>query len=142
VAWTTGVYAVVHFLRGEKQVGGVHLASGFERLAGALAPLADAGILPAVVGFVLLGLILAYARLRSGALYLPIGLHIGWVLAVRVGRVVMDFPRPRDEGLFWGLRHPPVVSGVAGWAALALTFLALALVLRRRRAHGVAAGPG
>jgi len=132
IAWTTGVYAVVHFLRGGRHVGEVTLASGFERLVSAFAPLADPGILPALVGFVILGLLLAYARLRSGALYLPIGLHIGWVLSLRVGRVVMEVPW--REGLLWGRRRPPLVSGVAGWGALVGSFVVIYGVLRSRQA--------
>lgn len=131
VAWVTGVYAVVHFMRGGKQVGPVTLTSGFERVASAVAPLADPVILPGLVGFVLLGLVLAYARLRSGALYLPIGLHIGWVLIARVGRVVADFPR--QPGLLWGERRPPIVSGVAGWLAIGVTAAVVAVLLRARR---------
>ena len=130
VIWTTAVYAVVHFLRGGKQAGDVGMLSGVERLASAFAPLADPGILPGLVGFVLLGLVLAYARLRTGALYLAIGLHIGWVLTLRAGRVIMDFPLV--PGLLWGERRPPLVSGVAGWAAIGTTFVALAWMLRRR----------
>jgi len=130
VLWTTAIYAIVHFLRGGKQAGDVGLWSGFERLASAFAPLADPGILPGLAGFVLLGLVLAYARLRSGALYLAIGLHIGWVFTLRAGRVIMDFPL--EPGLLWGESRPPVLSGIAGWAAIAATFLALAWMLRRR----------
>jgi membrane protease YdiL (CAAX protease family) len=132
VAWTTGVYAVVHFLRGGRQIGEVTMLSGFERVASAFAPLADPGVVPGLVGFVVLGLVLAHARLRSGALYLPIGLHSGWVFVVRVGRVAMDLPRRRRQGLLWGLPRPPIVSGVAGWVALAATGLVVHLVLRSR----------
>jgi membrane protease YdiL (CAAX protease family) len=129
VGWVTVVYAVVHFLRGGKQVGPVTLGSGFERVASAVAPLGDPTIVPGLVGFVLLGLVLAYARLQSGALYLPMGLHIGWVMVARVGRVVADFPR--RPGLLWGQRRPPIVSGVAGWIAIGATLALLALWLRR-----------
>jgi membrane protease YdiL (CAAX protease family) len=134
IAWTTGVYAVVHFLRGGRQVGQVTLTSGFERLASAFAPLADPEILPALVGFVILGLLLAHARLRSGALYLPLGLHIGWVFTIRVGRIVMDFPR--EPGLLWGRARPPLVSGALGWCALVGSFLALHVALRSRPRPG------
>jgi membrane protease YdiL (CAAX protease family) len=133
IAWTTGVYAVVHFLRGGRQIGEVTVMSGFERVATAFAPLADPGIVPGLIGFVVLGLVLAHARLRSGALYLPIGLHIGWVLVVRTGRVVMDLPRRRRQGLLWGWARPPIVSGVAGWVALAATGVVVHLLLRDRR---------
>jgi hypothetical protein len=138
VAWTTAVYAVVHFLRGGKQVGEVTLASGFERLASAFAPLASTEIAPGLVGFVLLGLVLAYARLASGSLYLPIGLHVGWVFTLRVGRLAVDYPV--EPGLLWGLRRPALVSGLAGWLALGATGCVLAWVLaRRRRQHPDAA---
>jgi hypothetical protein len=130
VAWVTAIYAVAHFLRGGKQSGPVTLTSGFERLLTAFAPLADPAVIPGLVGFVLLGLVLAAARLGTGALYLPIGLHAGWVFVLRVGRVGMDFPR--WPGWWWGGRRPPIVSGVAGWLAIAATGIAVALVLRRR----------
>jgi membrane protease YdiL (CAAX protease family) len=140
VAWTTAIYAVVHFLRGGRQVGEVTLTSGFERVASAFAPLADPAIAPALCGFVLLGLLLAHARLRSGALYLPIGLHVGLVLGARVGRVVMNFPR--RPGLLWGQARPPIVSGVAGWLGLLAAFVAVELVLRRRDAPRHGGSPG
>ena len=137
VAWVTAVYAVVHFMRGGKQVGPVTLTSGFERVASAITPLADPGILPGLVGFALLGLLLAYARLRSGALYLPIGLHVGWVLMTRLGRVAVDYPhRP---GLLWGQRRPPIVSGAAGWAAILITFAVVMFLLRARAGRAATA---
>lgn len=130
VAWTTVIYAVVHFLRGGKHAGAVTWLSGFERLASAFAPLADPGIAPALIGFLLLGVLLAYARLWSGALYLSIGLHIGLVSVLRVGRVAMDFPL--QPGLFWGLKRPPLVSGVVGWIALVVMLGVTGALLRRR----------
>jgi membrane protease YdiL (CAAX protease family) len=133
IAWTTGVYAIVHFFRGGRQAGEVTLLSGFERLASAFAPLADPVILPALVGLVILGLILAYARLRSGGLYLPIGLHTGWVFTIRVGRVFMEIPR--RPGLLWGQRRPPIVSGAVGWTALVGSFAVLYWALRNRPAE-------
>jgi membrane protease YdiL (CAAX protease family) len=132
VIWTTVIYAVVHFLRGGKQVDAVTIWSGFERVASAFAPLINPEILPGLVGFVVLGMVLAHARLRSGALYLPMGLHIGWVFTLRVGRVVMDLPRRRQQGLLWGMARPPIVSGVAGWVAIAATGALVHLVLRKR----------
>jgi len=138
IAWTTGIYAIVHFFRGGRQVGGVTLLSGFERLASAFAPLADPGILPALVGLIILGLILAYARLRSGGLYLPIGLHTGWVFTIRVGRLVMDIPR--RPGLLWGQRRPPIVSGVVGWTALVGSFAVVCWALRDRPAESFPGG--
>ena len=84
----------------------------------------------ALVGFIVLGLLLAYARLLSGGLYLSIGLHIGFVFALRVGRIVMEVPR--HPGLLWGQKRPPLVSGVAGWAALLVCFGLVWLVRRKR----------
>src|SRR5437899_3257200 len=72
----------------------------------------------AVVGLFGLGLLLAVARLRTGSLWVSIGIHAAWVSVFRVGR------------LFFAIRHepvwligpgwPPLVGGVAGWLAIAV----------------------
>ena len=64
------------------------------------------------------GAVLAAARLRSGALWLPIGVHAAFVAAFRVGRLFFIFaPMPWLVGAGW----PPLVGGVAGMLAITVT---------------------
>ena len=95
VLLSTALYAVVHALR----PGGARDAyawAGVERTLALLAPLGNPGVLPSIVGLFGFGLLLVFARLRSGGLWLPIGIHAAWVAVFRVGRLVLD---PSHAGL-------------------------------------------
>jgi membrane protease YdiL (CAAX protease family) len=80
--------------------------------------LADVHVLPTLFGLALLGLVLAMARLRTGSLWVPIGIHATWVAAFRVGRLFFEI-RSTPEWLM-GPEWPPPVGGVAGWVAVAI----------------------
>jgi membrane protease YdiL (CAAX protease family) len=115
---TTLLYAAVHVMRRRGSGGALHAGSGFDQLAGLLAPFADGTVLPQLVGLALLGAVLAAARLRSGALWLPIGVHAAYVAAFRVGRLFFRFaPAPWLVGAGW----PPLVGGFAGMVAITVT---------------------
>src|SRR6266403_927706 len=75
VAATALVYAAVHVIRARSFAAPVHAWSGVQQTSVLFAPLASGAALPQVVGLSLLGVLLAVARLRSGALWLPIGIH-------------------------------------------------------------------
>ena len=118
VVVTTALYVAVHVMRRRGSGGAVHAGSGFDQLAGLLAPFADGAVLAPLVGLVLLGAVLAAARLRSGALWLPIGVHAAFVAAFRVGRLFFRFaPAPWLVGAGW----PPLVGGFAGMLAITVT---------------------
>jgi membrane protease YdiL (CAAX protease family) len=130
VVVTTAIYAIVHALRPGSSKA-VHLWAGVERTVGIFAPLAEPAALISVVGLAGLGALLAFARLRSGSLWLPIGIHAAWVAVFRVGRL---FFRIRQKPAWIiGPGWPPVVGGVAGWIALVVTLALLVWVLRRLR---------
>ena len=131
VVLTSLLYAVVHAIRiGGTRGGAVTWWSGIERSAALLAPFFARDAVPTVAGLFGLGLLLAVARLRTGSLWVSIGIHAAWVSVFRVGR------------LFFAIRHepvwligpgwPPLVGGVAGWLAIAVA--AGVLSSRRRRA--------
>lgn len=78
----SALYSVVHFIKPEDQpLAAVGWGSGFALIPAALAkfgePLALAGGFSTLF---VLGWILGYARLRTGTLWLPVGLHAGLVL--------------------------------------------------------------
>ena len=126
VAATTLVYAAVHVIRARGGAGPVHAGSGVTQTLGLFAPLATGAALPQLIGLALLGLLLAAARLRSGALWLPIGIHTAFVATFRVGRLFFDVLPARA----WlvGAGWPPLIGGAAGWVAVGVA----ALLLRRR----------
>jgi membrane protease YdiL (CAAX protease family) len=129
VVGVTAVYAAVHAIRTGRTPGPVHAWSGMERTGALFAPLADPAHLPQLVGLALFGLLLAAARLRTGSLWVPIGIHASWVAVFRVGRLFFDI-RSSPAWLV-GTGWPPLVGGAAGWAAVAVS----ALVLLRRHAR-------
>jgi len=80
---TSAFFAVVHFLKAPEHTSPVVTwLSGFNSIAHAFRPFGNLALVGA--GFTtlfLLGWILADARLRTRSLWLPIGLHGGWILA-------------------------------------------------------------
>ena len=80
---SAGIFSIVHFLKGPDQATAVvGWNAGFVSLAHSLDQFAEPMLL--LAGFTtlfLLGWILAEARLRTRSLWLPIGLHAGWIFA-------------------------------------------------------------
>ena len=127
VVATTLAYAAVHVIRAHAGRRPAHAWSGVQQTISLFAPLASGAALPQLLGLALLGWLLAVARLRSGALWLPIGIHAAWVATFRVGRLFFDV-RSTPAWLV-GTGWPPLVGGAAGWIAVGV---AAALLARRR----------
>jgi membrane protease YdiL (CAAX protease family) len=87
-----------------------------------------------MAGLAGLGLVLAWARLRTGSLWVPIGIHAAWVAVFRVGRVFFRI-RERPEWVV-GSAWPPLIGGAAGLAGLIVTAALLLRRSRRRSASG------
>ena len=79
----SGLFAVVHFLKGaEHESGIVTWISGFQSIRDAFAGFGDPMmVLAAFATLFLIGCILADARVLTRSLWLPIGLHAGWIFA-------------------------------------------------------------
>jgi len=79
---TSALYSIVHFLKtSERTSSNVSWISGFNSIAHAFVQFTDPLLVAA--GFttlLLIGLILADARWQTRSLWLPIGLHAGWIL--------------------------------------------------------------
>ena len=80
---TSALYSVVHFLKApERTSPNVTWISGFDSIAHAFVQFTNPFLVAA--GFTtlfLIGWILADARLQTRSLWLPIGLHAGWIFA-------------------------------------------------------------
>ncbi|MEP7015710.1 MAG: CPBP family glutamic-type intramembrane protease [Verrucomicrobiota bacterium] len=80
---TSALFAVVHFLKAPAGTSIiVTWTSGFNSIAHSFAQFADPMfVLAAFTTLFLIGWILADARVRTRSLWLPIGLHSGWIFA-------------------------------------------------------------
>jgi len=79
----SGLFAAVHFLKGSEQESViVTWSSGFQSIGDAFAGFGDPMMVLAAFGTLfLIGCILADARVFTRSLWLPIGLHAGWIFA-------------------------------------------------------------
>jgi membrane protease YdiL (CAAX protease family) len=80
---TSTFFAIIHFLKAPDRTSTVvEWTSGFRSIAHSFSQFADPMmVLAAFATLLLIGLILADARLRTASLWLPIGLHSGWVFS-------------------------------------------------------------
>ncbi len=120
------IFAAVHFLKPAKLPDAtVEWWSGFAqipRVAGSLPP-AEL-LLGGFASLVLVGLILALAALRTRSLFLPIGLHAGWVFGQQgLQWLAKSRIRPEDALLPW--IGPNVVSGAVPTGIIPLALLML-----------------
>jgi membrane protease YdiL (CAAX protease family) len=80
---SAAIFSIVHFLKAPDQTAtAVQWNSGFVSLAHSFDQFGEPMLV--LAGFTTLfviGLVLAHARLRTQSLWLPIGLHAGWILA-------------------------------------------------------------
>lgn len=142
--WTAAVavsviFATVHFLKPAKQVDEVvRWWTGFAQIPRVLEAAPRPDIL--VFGFASLfvaGMILALAAFRTRSLWLPIGIHAGWVLGQQ-GFQWLAKPRDKTFASFLPWTGPNVVSGavptgLAPLIVLLLTGAAVWLYLRYAR---------
>jgi uncharacterized protein len=83
VVAVSALFAAVHFLKGsERESAIVTWTSGFQSIGDAFAGFGDPMmVLAAFATLFLIGCILADARVLTRSLWLPIGLHAGWIFA-------------------------------------------------------------
>ena len=132
---TSLFYSVVHFVSPAEKIplSGLQPLAGVRHLIYAFRVFLDpAPLLPGICGLFLIGFVLCYAYLRSGSLYLSIGLHAGWVFGLKSTRIFGDYSR---EALGWlfGSSDPGIVSGVAGWTGILTVGVVVHWMTRKRQ---------
>jgi len=110
---SSAVFAIVHFMRVARPEVAIPVDwfSGFAQLPQAFSsapawPILGWGIL----SLLLAGLILAFAALRTRSLFLPIGIHAGWIAGQQGLQMIAKF-QVKPEGALLPWIGPNVVSG-------------------------------
>jgi membrane protease YdiL (CAAX protease family) len=130
-------YSLLHFVKpGEPYfMEAFDPLAGWRHLAYTFTPFLDlVPLLAGIFGLFLLGVVLSFAFVRTGNLYLAIGLHAGWVFALKTFRVFGDFRR-EDLGWMFGATDPKIVSGVFTWIGILLVAVTVYWITRRRAAR-------
>lgn len=143
-AFLTGMfYAAVHFIRPDRlQVGAeVDVITSLSMLLGGLAGLTEIGrILDSFAALLVAGVFLSMVRERTGHIGWVIGIHAGWVLAIRLIRFLTD--SDRSEGLSIWVGYYDKVTGLMAailLAAVAAFYWQRSAHLRGADAHAVSA---
>ena len=120
-AWSTAlIYSAIHFLaRARIPADEVAWDSGIRLLGGALANFAEPfAVADSFVTLVLVGLLLAFVRERTGAIAACIGLHMGWVWVIKATTAVTRVDTEASAAFLVSSFDGYTGWLVAGWAAL------------------------
>ncbi len=132
IALTSFLFAVVHFLKPAKSAFAPDAVRWWSGLAEAttFAPdLPESSLLLFGLGSLFVaGWILGKAAVRTRSLWLPIGLHAGWVLAQQTSNLFLR-PAPADATSMLPWVGPNVVSGAVPTGLLPLAALILTAFL-------------
>ncbi len=129
-AFTAAVYAIVHFLKApEGSSGPVTWASGFVSIGHSLEQFGEPMLL--LAGFAtlfLIGWVCGDARIRTHSLWLPIGLHAGWIFG---NGIFNRLAHRRIIALPWLGRN--LLIGIVPLCLCLVTWGLVWFYLRRRR---------
>jgi len=109
-------FAFVHFPHADHLPGTVGAMTGWEMWGDLGRQFLDPHeVIQRWIGLWLAGICLCVAALRTGCLWLPIGIHAGWVCAIKSNNRISD-ATPEAANLLWG-SHP--LDGMVAWLFLA-----------------------
>lgn len=138
IAWTTVLFVLLHFIKPAKSAiaaDAVHWSSGFAEALSFAQGLPTPGILFfGAASLFAAGWILGSAAVATRSLWLPIGLHAGWVFAQQSSNLYLQTTATGPSGwLPWvgpNLVSGAVPTGLVPLAALLLTGLLVKFYLR------------
>lgn len=132
-AGTAAVYAFVHFLdppRGVEMNDPRAIGAGFEMLGLILRNFLNPQFIAAeFLTLFTVGLALGWARLKTASLWLPIGMHAGWILSFK-GFNLLHTPTPDHLLRPWFL-GASLKDGLLPLVTLAITWLVLSRIANR-----------
>jgi CAAX protease family protein len=134
MAVVSAIFAAVHFLKGsERERPIVTWTSGFQSIGDAFAGFGDPMmVLAAFATLFLIGCILADARVLTRSLWLPIGLHAGWIFA---SGTFSWLARRQMVALPWLGKN--LLVGIIPLGLSAVTWIVMRLWLRHDRASKI-----
>ena len=128
---SSAIYAAVHFVQKAEMPGPVHWQSGLLLLPAMFRNLADtASLIPAILTLTVAGAVLALTYERTGALYMSIGLHGGWIFWLKSYRFTTRQTAGKVQTL-WGSDN--LVDGWLALIMLSAVLLAALAVMRRAK---------
>ncbi len=132
LAFVSVLFSAVHFLKppqGLDLPDPVTWSSGFWLVGQIFAQFGNpAFILAEFITLLAVGWILGYARLKTKSLWLPIGLHAGWVFGIKVFSALTRRAMDLDETLPWIGKD--LKSGLVALVMVSLTGLIVWLTLK------------
>ncbi|MEN8174758.1 MAG: CPBP family intramembrane glutamic endopeptidase [Pseudomonadota bacterium] len=130
---TAALYAALHFIKPHRLAPGEEPGwlTGFELLAGAFEQFSGSAMWDSFASLVLVGVFLALLRERNGHIALAIGVHAGWVFAIKLAKTFTK--SDPDAPLAWLIGH---YDGITGWlvSAWLLVMIGVLLWMRSRGA--------
>ncbi len=123
-------YSFLHFFKTKLLVSpGLHPFIGFIVIYQSFRDIVInfASILPHIAGLFLVGVVLSYACLRTGSLYLAIGIHAGWIFLIKANKLFFNH---RGMDLTWLFGDSKMITGVLGWCFLLFTLILIRLVTK------------
>ncbi len=115
-------FAVVHFLKppGDIEIPPVTWSTGFWAVGQIFSQFREPAFLAAEFATLFsVGWILGYARLKTASLWMPIGLHAGWVFGIKLYSPLTRRAMPLEDMLPWAGQDLKI--GVVSLAVVALT---------------------
>ena len=134
VVTVSALFAAVHFLKGsERTTAVVTWTSGFQSIGDALTGFGEPMmVLSAFATLFLIGCILADARALTRSLWLPIGLHAGWIFA---SGMLGWLARRRMDAFPWLGKN--LLVGIIPLGLTAVTWILMWLWLKHDRASQI-----
>ena len=131
--FSSAIYALVDFFTRPENVPAVHWYSGFVVLGQMLEGVRNVRtFIPAFPNLLVLGLALALAYERTGAIFFGIGLHASIIFASKTVRFASEVP-PDANPWFWGSNK--VIDGWFAFIVIFGLYLALGLWLKKEKGH-------
>lgn len=133
---SSAIYASVHFLQKAPAPAHVDWLSGFQVLPEMFKPPPDGlPLVPALFTLFVAGMILALAYQRTGALFLSMGLHGGWIFWIKSYHFLTT-DTPGASRAVWGSDKL-----IDGWLPFIILAALLLFMLRTRRPFALATSP-
>jgi membrane protease YdiL (CAAX protease family) len=130
VLWTSGLYALLHFLKPSSLPHGVAFdwAGSWQMFTGVFTGAFHLSNLDSMTALVLVGVFLALVRERTGHIGWCIGLHAGWVFVIQVTRYLTNGDSASPYAFLVGSYDGMIGWLAAGWIGLlAVAFLLFGL---------------